>query len=442
MTDIGLQILIIFLLLILNGVFAMSEIALISAKKVKLQKKADGGDRNAKAALELAASPNRLLSTVQIGISLVGVFSGALGGATLADEMAVLLSYIAFLEPYSQVLGFIIVSLLITYFSLVIGELVPKRLALNSPERMARLIARPMRFLSRMTAPVVRFLSASTNLVLKLMGVKPRPGDAVTEEEILVYLEEGTQRGIFEEAEQDIVESVFRMGDRRADAIMTPHTELIWIDLEKPYEVVRQMIIDSPYARVPVASERLDNILGVLQVKDFLIASLEDEPVDIKALLEPALYVPESMPAFKVLDLLKQHSATNALVIDEYGGTLGMITLIDLLESIVGDIPSPIEPEPEIIQREDGSWLMDGLLQIDELLEELEIDGLPGQDVGGYQTLGGFIMNWLGEIPESGQFFEIKGFRFEVVDMDGRRVDKVLVEPVISDPLEEIETEA
>ncbi|HWQ45216.1 MAG TPA: hemolysin family protein [Longilinea sp.] len=430
------EILVILLLILANGYFAMAEIALVSARKVRLQQRADDGDASAKAALELAENPNRLLSSVQVGISLVSVLTGALGGATLSDDLALLLSRVSWLMPYARSLALAIVVIVITYFSLVIGELIPKRLALNNPEKVASSVARFMRFLSWLTTPLVKVLSASTDLGLKILGVKPPIDPPVTQDEIKDLMEQGTQVGIFEESEQDMVEGVFRFGERTIDAIMTPRTEIEWIDLDEPVDEIFRQALQSTHSRLPVARENLDNVQGILVVKDLLSCRLMEKPIDIVSMLKPPIYVPDSMTAPKVLELFKGASSHVAIVIDEYGGLLGMVTLHDVFSSIVGDIPeSGQEENIGIVQRDDGSWLLDGLLPIDELKELIELDDLPDETRVGYQTVGGLVMSQLGTIPTAGQHFEWYGFRFEVVDMDGRRVDKVLLTKTEPDDL-------
>ncbi len=422
------EITIIFLLLIINGVFAMSELAVLSARKIRLQQKSDEGDTSARVALELAESPNRFLSTVQIGITLVGILAGAFGGATLAERLGVLLARIDWLKPYATGVAFVIVVLLTTYFTLVIGELIPKRLALNNPEKAAMAMAKPMRFLSRIAAPVVSLLSASTDFGLRLLGITPPAEPPVTEEEIRVLMEQGTQVGVFQAAEQDMVEGIFQLNARYIDAIMTPRTEIEWLDLTESREEILADLLSSKHSRFPVGVDNLDNVQGILRAKDFLEKLVAGDPFEIRDLLVPPLFVPDSMSALKVLELIKEAGVHEALVIDEYGGLLGMVTLYDVLKAIVGDIPGPgDDTEPEAVQREDGSWLLDGLLDIVDLKDILDVDELPDEDRIGYQTLGGFVMSQIGSIPTAGHSFEWKAYRFEILDMDGRRVDKVLV---------------
>ena len=426
-----LSILIIFLLIVVNGIFAMSEIALISARKVRLQQMSKDGSQTAQAALDISENPNKFLSTVQIGITLIGILSGALGGAALSADLSIVLQNISWLEPYSNILSVAIVVLLTTYFSLVIGELIPKRLGMNSPEKIASAVALPMKAISWLTSPIVRLLSASTEIGLKILGIEKSTEPIITEEEIKVLMKQGTQSGIFESAEEDMVTGIFRLGERYIDSIMTPRTEIEWIDLDEPFEVILEQVINSNHNRFPVAIGELDNVQGMLQGKDLLSKSLNGSQPSISSLLQPPLFVPDSTSALKALDLIKEAGAHAALVIDEFSGVLGMVTLYDVLKSIVGSIPTAGEEEEiQVVQREDGSWLFDGLLDIDDVKEILGIEILPEEDRVGFQTLGGFMMTMLDSIPEVGQHFDVNDMRFEVMDMDGKRVDKVLVIPL------------
>ncbi len=431
MTGNWVEALIIFLLIILNGLFAMTEIALVSVRKSRLEQKAEDGDKDARTALELLESPNRFLSTVQVGISLVGVFAGAMGGASFAEKLAVLIDKIPALQPYSYAISLVTVVLIITYFSLVIGELIPKRLALQSSEKIALASARPMKLLARMVSPVVNLLANSTELGLKIMRVKDSGEAPVSDEEIMMLLEQARETGAVQDMEQDMVESVFRLGDRRADAIMTPRVDLIWLDIQESLDENIRMVLSSSHSLFPVGDGSLDEIIGVVRAKELVGRKLNGEDVQLRNIVIPPLFVPESMPALKVLELLKTPGNRAALVIDEYGGVQGMVTLSDVLQAIIGDVPIPGETyEPQVVEREDGSYLFDGQLQIDELKDILDLDELPEEEHAGFSTLGGFMMNQLGEIPTPGRHFEWDGLRFEVMDMDGRRVDKVLVQRI------------
>ncbi len=429
MTGNWVEALIIFLLIILNGLFAMTEIALVSVRKSRLEQKAEDGDKDAKTALELLESPNRFLSTVQVGISLVGVFAGAMGGASFAEKLAVLIDKIPAMQPYSYAISLVTVVLIITYFSLVIGELIPKRLALQSSEKIALASARPMKVLAKMVSPVVTLLANSTELGLKVLRIKDSGEAPVSDEEIMMLLEQARETGSVQDMEQDMVESVFRLRDRRADAIMTPRVDLIWLNIQEPLDENIRTVLSSSHSLFPVGDGSLDEIIGVVRAKELVGRKLNGEDVQLREIVIPPLFVPESMPALKVLELLKTPGNRAALVIDEYGGVQGMVTLSDVLQAIIGDVPVPGEMyEPQVVEREDGSYLFDGQLQIDELKDILDLDELPEEDHAGFSTLGGFMMNQLGEIPIVGRHFEWDGLRFEVVDMDGRRVDKVLVQ--------------
>ncbi len=433
MSDITFQIMLIILLTIANGIFSMSEIAIISARKARLQQWVNEGNAKAQVALELADSPNRLLSTVQIGITLIGILAGVLGGATIAEELSARLIFIPLLAPYSEAIALGIVVLGITYLTLVIGELVPKRIALHNPERIACTMAAPMRMLSRIASPAVHLLSISTDTVLRILGIRPVSEPPVTEEEINILIEQGMKAGTFEEAERDMVEHVFRLGDLRAGALMTPRTEIVWLDIDDPPEETRRKIADSGHSRFPVGQGSLDNILGIVQIKDMLGRNMAGKSPDLKASLRRPLFVPESTHALKVLELFKQSGIHVSLVVDEYGSVQGLVTLKDILEEIVGDIPSVEDlEEPLAVQREDGSWLLDGMLLVDDFKEIFSIKELPGEGI--YQTLGGFVLMHMGRIPAVGNHFEWSGLRFEVVDMDKNRIDKVLVMPARKAP--------
>jgi magnesium and cobalt exporter, CNNM family len=422
--------LVIFLLIIINGVFAMSELAVLSARKSRLQQLAEAGDTKARAALELANAPNQFLSTIQVGITLIGVLAGAFGGATIAKELASWLGEIPPLAPYNHALSLAFVVAITTYLSLIVGELVPKRLALNGPERLATAIAKPMQALSKVAYPIVHVLGLSTEFVLRLLGIKPSTEPSVTEEEIRALIEEGARSGMFEEAEREMVERVFRLGDRRVGAVMTPRTEIVWLDSEAPPEEIRDTIMGSAHSRFLVAQGSLDNVLGIVQAKDLLVHFLGQQAVDLTTILQQPLYVPETMGALKVLELFKQSGTHIALAIDEYGGIQGLVTPNDILEAIVGDLPAAGEDaEPLALQREDGSWLLDGMLPVDEFKALFHLGPLPGEEQAVYHTLAGFVIMQLGRIPRAGDFFEWEGLKIEVVDMDGNRVDKVLVAP-------------
>ncbi|MEH1972557.1 MAG: hemolysin family protein [Nostoc sp.] len=430
MSSITFEILIILVLIIANGVFSMSEMAIVSARKVRLQQLANQGDVKAKAALKLAESPNHFLSTVQVGISLIGILTGAFGGATIANRLGIYVKRVPLLAPYSEPVSFGIVVLLITYLSLIVGELVPKRLALNNPERIASIVAIPMQALAAIASPVVFLLSASTDLILRLLGITASTEPQVTEEEIKILIEQGTEAGTFEEAEQDMVERVFRLGDRPVSYLMTPRPDIVWLDLDDTAEENRQKMVDSAYSRYPVCQGGLDNVLGVIPVTDLLARSFRGEALDLTVGLRQPVFVPESTRGLKVLELFKQTITHMALVVDEYGVIQGLVTLNDIMSEIVGDVPSTDgQDQPQAVQREDGSWLLDGMLPVEEFLELFGMEEWESEERGSYQTLGGFVITHLGRIPAAADYFEWQSMRIEVMDMDGNRVDKVLVVP-------------
>ncbi|KOR35478.1 MULTISPECIES: hemolysin family protein [Planktothricoides] len=434
MSSIAFEILLIVMLTIANGIFSGSEIAVVSARKVRLEQLADRGNRKAQVALKLANSPNDFLSTVQIGITLIGILSGAVGGATIAQRLKPLFESIPILQPYSEGISVVIVVTIITYLSLVIGELVPKRISLNNPEQIACMVAPPMRLLSRLTAPLVHILGVSTDALLNLLGIKASDEPNITEEEIKVLIRQGADSGVFEPAEHEMVERVFRLGDRPIKAIMTPRTEIDWLDIESSLEENLQEVIASNHSRFPVGRGSLDECIGVIRGSHLLTAQLSGQALSLEEIIQPPLYVTESARALSVIEQFKKTGVHIAMVTDEYGGVEGLVTLNDLMEAIVGDLPSlEDQEEPLIIQREDGSWLLDGSLDIHDLKDLLEKESLPDETTGSFHTLGGFVMHFLGYIPQSGEYFQWSGLRFEVVDMDGTRVDKVLVMRCVSE---------
>lgn len=423
-----LDLLILFILIAGNGFLSMAEMALISARKVRLRQQAEEGDNRAATALRLAEEPSHFLSTVQIGITLVGILTGVFGGATLSNPLAEQLARIGFLAPYAQPVAVVVVVLAITYFSLVLGELVPKRLALNSAERIARSVAPVMAVLTRVTQPLVRLLSASTDGALRLMGAKPSDDTPVTDEEVRVLLEQGAEVGIFEPIEEEIVGQLFRLSDLSIGALLTPRTDITWLDVNDSPEEVGEKLSTSNYSRYPLAEGDLDSVIGLVLVKDLFAASVRGQPMDLRGVMQPVVFIPDSMPALEALERLRQTRTHIALVIDEYGGLEGLVTLADFVEAIIGEVPDIGDvPDPDVVRRPDGTFLLDGMLAIDRFQELLEIKELPEEDEGYYQTVGGFVMSRLGRVPAAGDTFDWQRLRLEVMDMDGRRVDKVLV---------------
>ncbi len=419
--NVSIEILVIFLLILLNGVFALSEIAVVSSRKARLQQRINEGDKGAEIALRLTENPNIFLSTVQVGITLIGVLAGAVGGATIAEALTIQLGKIPLLLPYANEIALGLVVAVITIFSLLLGELVPKRLALHNPEEIASAIAGPMNFISWLFSPLVRLLSSTTGLIVRLLGVQPGEELPVTEEELQVLLDQGTQAGVFEESEQDMVEGVFRLNNRRVGSLMTPRSEIAWLDVNDPPEQIRQEIEENLYSRFPVCEDSLDNVLGIIEARDLLLESLHGEPLLLKRNLQDPVYIPETALASKSLEKFKSGEAEMMLVVDEFGSTQGLLTIFDILEEIVGDIDSA----PQATQRQDGSWLLDGMLPVEDFKEIFNLRHLPDEDE--YETLGGFVMLHLGRVPRAADRFDWSGLSFEVMDMDDKRVDKVLV---------------
>ena len=432
MNKIATEILIVILLILANSIFALSEMAIVSARKTRLQQRADDGDKGAQAALALSQEPTRFLSTVQVGITLIGILSGAFGGATIAEEIAAGLNKFVWLAPYGEAIGVGIVVITITYFSLVIGELVPKRIALNNAERIASKVASPMSGLARLTTPIVALLTNSTEIVLRLLRAKPSGEPTITEDEVKLMIYEGARLGVFEDSEQEIVERVFRLGDRRASSLMTYRTEVVFLDIDDPLVENLNKIAASGHSRFPVCKGSPDEILGIIQVKDLFAQERGGQALDLQAAIQPAVFIPQGMPALELLEHLREQKRHLALIIDEFGGITGLVTITDVLEAIVGDIPTLEDKakEPAIIQREDGSYLLDGMLSNEELKDLLDLDDLPNEADNRYETLGGMVMSEVGRIPTTGDVIEWDGWQFEVVDMDGYRVDKVLTSRV------------
>lgn len=427
-----IEIIIMALLIIANGILSMSELAIVSSRKIKLQKMEQEGNKNATRVLKLMKDPNQFLSTVQIGITLIGIFTGAFGGSTLSEPLG---QFLAPYLPYSYQISLIAVVIITTYFSLIIGELVPKRIALNNPERMAVKTAKLMKFISKICGPLVTILSKSTNGVLKIIGIKAAAKNVVTEDEVKLLIEEGIEDGTIEKEEENIIKRVFRLDAQKVDMIMTPRNEMVWLDLEDDDAENKEKIINSKRSIFPVAEDELDDFIGVVQAKDILSAIFSGKNLDIKENLKEPLVVPENLPSMELLKQFKENReyVHMALVVDEFGSVVGLITLNDLLEGIVGDIPGIDETDdPTATERKDGSWLIDGRLSIDNFKEifDIEEEEMPQEIEDGFTTIAGFILSYLGKIPETGEEFKWYKFCFEIVDMDGNHIDKILVKKV------------
>jgi putative hemolysin len=417
----------VFVLILLNGVFVMSEMAIVSSRKVRLQKLADNGNRRAKIALDLAKDPHRFLPTVQVGITLMAILSGARGESAISRIIAPFLKQ-WLSARYSDAIASVIAIATITYLTIVIAELVPKQLALNSPEKIASFVAEPINKIAGLSTPIIFALSGSTNFFVKLFGIKPSSEPEVTEEELKVMIETG---GIFEEAEQDMMEGILSLSDRKIGAMMTPRPDITWLDLEDSIAINRQKIIDSEYSRLPVCEGELDKVLGIIHIADLLSQTLKGEELNLTTALRQPLFIPESMRGSSVLEQFKKFGTHLAIIVDEYGVAKGLVTMHDILEEIVGNINDTSETpeEAQIIERDDGSWLLDGMLSIEDFLEQFELPE-SSIDRGNYHTLGGFAIMQFGKIPTSGEHFQWLHLKFEIVDMDGKRVDKVMVNTV------------
>ncbi len=426
----AIEIFLIFILLLINGLFSMSEIAVVSARRVRLQKRAADGDLGAKTALDLADEPERFLSTVQIGITLVGILSGAFGGAAISARLVPYVEQISFLSEYAETVSFAFVVLIITYFSLVIGELVPKNIALYAPETVASLASRPMRFISKVTSPVVWFLTASTNLLLKLFRLDGAKDVAVTEDEVRAMIAQGTRVGVFEESEQDLLESIIRLDDKSVSALMTPRTEIAWIDINDTPENIARELREYKYSRILVCEDELDNIRGFVKAKHLLNLVLSDKSLDLEAVLQQPVFAPTTNTALELLEVFKTSHTHLAVLVDEFGTTQGLITINDIMEEIVGDFSMGGVSKQSAFQREDGSWLLDGRLSSVEFTNILDLKELPDEEKSLYQTLAGFMIKRLEKLPEIGDKFEWENYIFEVVDMDAKRVDEILVTPI------------
>ena len=436
-SDIGIEILIVVILIILNGLFSMTELAIINARKGLLEEKAEAGNRGARMAIKLAEDPNEMFSTIQIGITLISIVTGLYSGAIFSDPMATYIKeHILWLADYADTVSPIFIVSLTTYLSLVIGELVPKRLAYNSPESIAIMMAIPMKYFATITKPFVALLSMSTTVLLKVLGVKHKEEAPVTESEINKMLVQGVELGAYEEEEPVLVENIFRLADLDASDIMTPRTQLTWIDINASDEDILETIMECNEHRIPVGDDSLDELKGLVSSVDVLAQQMKESHRPMKDILaycmrKPVL-VPESLSLMKVLSTFREEGTHEAIVLDEYGGMSGMITFHDIMEEIVGLMPSGEEEKKEeenrIVQRDDGSYLVDGLISIEELKEYFEVDELlPGEEDDLYKTLGGFVTYLIGRIPKEANRCHYGPLQFEVMDMDNTRVDKVMV---------------
>lgn len=424
------EIIIILLLILANGLFSMSEISIVSSKKVRLRRKAQAGNKGAQTAMELADEPNRFLSTVQVGITLIGVFTGVYGGTTIAGKLEPFFQNIPSLANYAHGLSLTIVTLLTTYLTLVFGELVPKRIGLQKPENIASAVAPLMKTISKIGSPFVWLLSSSTDLMLKLLGMNKISDSTVSEEEIKAMIEESAAGGIIEVSEQKMVEQVFRLSDHTINMLMTPRIDLVWLDINDSFETNLKLIQENDFSHFPVADSDLDQVLGVIHVRNVLqyFHQKKEDNIDFKKIAKEPLYVPESMRPFKLLEQFKEHDVHFAIVIDEFGTIQGVITLNDVMQDITdASHTTDDEDNTQIVKRDDGSYFVDGMLGKNELKDFLEVSELIDEDENYYTTAAGFLMYSLKKVPKLGEHFQWKGIDFEIADMDGNRVDKIIV---------------
>ncbi len=418
-----MEIFIIICLILLNGLLSMAEIALVSARKSRLETYAKKGNKLAKAALELANQPDKFLSTVQIGITLIGILTGLYSGEAFAAELAWLIDGIEPLKPYSLIISKTTIVIIVTYLTLVLGELVPKRIGMGAAEKVSMFVAKPMSVLSFIASPFVWLLSKSTRLVVYLVGIEKTEDNRVTEEEIKAIIKEGFDVGEVQEVEQDIVERVFNLGDRNVGSIMTHRSELVWLDVADSNQSISDKVKENLFNVYPVASERFDNIQGIVYLKD-LFGKIDSPDFKLSQVIRPALFVPENQSVYNALEQFKKAMVKSAMVTDEFGGIQGIVTLKDIMEGLIGQVPE-VGEEQEIIQREDGSWLVDGQFSFYEFLEYFDMEDLYNEH--DYNTLSSLILEILERVPRTGEKLRWLSFKFEIVDMDGARIDKVLV---------------
>jgi putative hemolysin len=428
-----IELVILFFLIFLNGLFVMAEISLVSARKSKLDDMSSKGDMKARAALKLTENPELFLSTAQIGITLIAILTGYYSGEKFSIYLKPYIEKISWLHRYAANISTVLIVIIVTFLSILFGELIPKRIGLLMAERIARTVARPMRILSRIGYPIVALLNWLSNLFFVAFSIKASSDSNVTEDEIKAIIHEGTEQGTIEEAEQEIIERVFHLGDRNITSLMTHRSDIIWFELHNTEEKIKEKILQEPHSVYPVCDGDIDNIKGMVSIKDLYMA---DDSTQFKDLMKPALFVPENNSAYQVLEKFKQSKNHSCCIVDEYGSLLGMITLNDILEAIVGDIPQPDMIDYEIVQREDGSFLVDAQIPFYDFLVYFDKTEWMNEGEHEFDTLAGFVLHQLEHIPKTGERMEWKDFKFEIVDMDAQRIDKVLVTetPVAKEP--------
>ncbi len=419
-------VLMLLILIVLNGLLAMTEVAIVAARQARLERMAERGDLLAGGALHVAASPTRSLSTIQVGITSIGILSGIVGEAAFARPLAAWITGFGLPAGPTYVLATGVVVIIVTYLSIVFGELVPKRIGQNHPEATLRLTAGPLLALGAASAPFVRLLSASTDLLLRALGAQRPPAPSVTEEEIHMVLDEGSRAGVIEDEERRMVQNVFRLDDRPIAALMLPRSDIVALDVEKPFEENLALIASSDLARYPVCRGGLDQVLGVVSARRLLLRAREEDRPDLERVMEPAVFVPETIGGIELLEQFRASGVAMVFVVDEYGAVQGLVTAHDVMEAIAGEFRAARPEEAWAVQRSDGSWLLDGALPTDDVKERLGLRSLPDGDRPRFQTLGGMMLHLLGHIPQAGEAAQWEQWRLEVVDMDGRRIDKVL----------------
>ena len=427
-----MEIIILLALIFVNGLFVMSEIALVSARKSRLESQAEKGDLKAKRALDLANTPEKFLSAAQIGITLIAILTGVYSGERFASQLQPHIEKIDFLQPYANTVSTTIVVVIVTFLSIIFGELIPKQLGLLMAERIAKAVARPMNVFAGFTHPIVWLLNKISVLFFRIFNIKKSKDDAVTEEEIKTLIGEGAEAGTIDEAEQEIIERVFHLGDRNITSLMTHRSDIIWFNLDDNEDKIKEKIFNEPHSVYPICDGEIDNIKGVVSIKDLYVSP---DSTLFKDLMQPALFVPENNSAYQVLETFKQSKLHCCFIVDEYGSVLGVITLNDILEAIVGEFPQPDVPDYEIRKRDDGTFLIDGQIPFYDFLTHFEKAEWMNEGEHDFDTLAGFILHQLERIPKSGAKLDWKGFKIEVMDMDGHRIDKVLV--TLSEELKE-----
>lgn len=419
-----MEIIILLLLIFVNGLFVMSEISLVSARKARLESQAEKGDPNAKKALELSNNPEKFLSAAQIGITLIAILTGVYSGERFAKQLQPYVEQVEFLKPYANTIATTIIVVIVTFLSIIFGELIPKQIGLLRAEKIAKIVAGPMNFFAKLTHPIVWLLNKVSGLFFRIFNIKKSKDDAVTEEEIKTLITEGAEAGTIDENEQEIIVRVYDVGDRNITSLMTHRSDIIWFNLDDNEDKIKEKILQEPHSAYPICDGTIDNIKGVVSIKDLYVSP---DSTLFRDIMRPALFIPENNSPYQVLEKFKESKIHSAFIVDEYGSILGLLTLNDILEAIVGELPQPDVPEYEIRQRDDGSYLVDGQIPFYDFLTRFEKTEWMNEGEHDFDTLAGFILHELERIPKTGDKLEWKGFKIEVLDMDGHRIDKLLV---------------